>query len=263
MNQMKAVIYDYKDRRDELHNALTLAGWECDVHENVYEIKDRRPTLRELGDQQLVLLHLGGEKTQGIQCGNEKSWGFFQEKLVKLDDERKRNTCLIAYSGGGAECSEPIGLVEYRNKGCPWVYFNGVNGPQDINLQEFAEAWKAAPDAGPPLHILYPPLPQIGALKLLILGYQEAHGCCKAKAKSCLGKENSTKVQHSWTQNLDWWLPVLGKDMSRADAMIELLDKQELKDLVGKLVGFYSSVKTNEFPHSELCNFSLLNKSAA
>lgn len=267
--ECKAVVYDRnKVRREAFNSTLKCVNWECDPEAQVYE-KNTKAFL-DSGEHDLIMLHLRGPDDTQDSCGNGRSWEFLITKLATMPNAAK--TCLIAYSGGGATgCPEPIGFSEFRDKGWPWVYFNGVNGPQDINLKEFANAWKAAPTVAPPLRLLrtIPQIPQVDALKLLILGYQVAHGCGNESAIAHHGWSNPTEAR-SWTESFDWWLPVLGKDLSvlRVQKLIEVLSGKYAR-VATDLAEFYRHRSENinvEFPeglHKVLCEFSLGSKGAA
>lgn len=261
MKNLKAVIFDFNTRRaGDFSKVLNSAGWQCDHFLQVYE----NGNLRNLGNHNLIMLHLRGPADKNGTSGNVKSWEFLQTIAKSFNTI---DVCLIAYTGG--EAPKPEKFKQFEEK-WPWVYVPRVNNPQDIHLKEFAEAWIMNPGGKPPLHIVCPPLQQvevntqITALKFLILGYQSAHPCCIGNDTSCHGNDNSTEALHTWTESPDCWLPVLGEDMSGAQALIEALDNHDLKNLVSKLAEFFnSSNKTNVFPHAALCTFSSGNKSAA
>lgn len=280
---MKAALYDFRgERRISFYETLKRdAKWVCDHWSEVYATDTEEMDLHQPGDYDLVMLHLRGPDNKQSTCGNDSSWEFLTSKLAAMP-----NMCLIAYTGGSvSECPEPKEFAKYRETNKWWVYFNGVKGPEDINLKEFAKAWSAAPDAGPPLRLLRPP-PEIGALKLLILGYQAAHGCGNTNAIIHLGQDSLTEARY-WTENMDWWRPILGKDLharelilalgypdlDALDQKIENSDMQSLDGLgkeliVHKLAKFYSNpdnvnAKIPEDLSQSLLDFQLGSKCAA
>lgn len=116
------------------------------------------------------------------------------------------------------------------------------------------------------VHLFDLPSPQVGALKLLIFGFQRAHD-----DEDTEDNESTFTVVRNWTESFDWWLPVLGRNFSEKKALINELNKlklNELGNLVGELAKFYeqpeSSVKT--FPgeiKTALCAFPCDSKCAA
>lgn len=271
MTKRNAAIFDRtKERREAFDGILKSAGWDCKPMAQVYEKSTK--ALVEPDGNRLIMLHLRGPDDNKDSCGNGRSWEFLTSKLATMPNAKK--TCLIAYTGGGvADCPEPVEFAHYRNEeGWPWVYFNGVNAPQDINLGEFVEAWGKAPDGEPPLQLLFSSNPRIDALKLLILGFQAAHGCGAGNANTNLGGNrigaSPTEVR-GWTESLDWWLPVLGNDPSAQNVqkLIESLCDSYSMVVVG-LAEFYRLKLENsniEFPEklrNALCDVPLGSKGA-
>ena len=258
MSALKAAIYDKNDRRGESFKAaFTKAGWEDYNVDRFIEVFEDDGSLRIPGEHNLIMLHLRGPDNEKKNCGNVDSWKYL-ESIAQLPNAAK--TCLIAYTGGGVDtCPEPDGFKEYREQKLPWRYFNGVNKPQDINLEVFAKEWSTHPDNDPPLELLSFN-PRIGALKLLILGFQRGHE----------GNNDALVKMRNWTESSDWWQPVVGED-SRGQTLIDALNnagEKRFVELASELVAFCSQPedKANTLPlelKEKLCAFPLGNEAAA
>lgn len=129
-------------------------------------------TNEEIGNADVMFIHLGPLETDQKhnlgRRGNRCAMEFLLAHKIALQD-----MCIIAY-GGGLHVP-PEQFMSIRREG--WHdYFPRVLNASALRLDAFFRKWNQAPDGAPPLALLSLATEQTQNFKLLLAGYQRAHG---------------------------------------------------------------------------------------
>ncbi len=129
-------------------------------------------TSQEIDNADVLFIHLGplggNQRYSSTRRGNRCAMEFLLAHKVALHE-----TCIIAYGGGSDR--PPEQFMKIRREG--WhAYFPRVLNASALRLHAFFRGWNKASTGAPPLALLSLATEQTQNFKLLLAGYQRAHG---------------------------------------------------------------------------------------